>query len=552
MSITPPPPVDTPGPGYATDINAIIDQMTDALSGVVTPTINAGVGRFIKKMQAGQDVHIVGFGDSVMEGATVDNPATDGFMILLAADLADRFGVTVTVNNRADSGNTVARGHFGNRISTGLDDDPPADLFIISYGKNDIGADGASTPVPGYPLDESIGGIERIIRTVYDTVPGADIVLMSENPYDPIGNAANPKLVAYNARLEQLAAYYGCEFVDGYTPFLEIVGGFSAYMGPGGDNTHPGTLGHRLMADELLLHFPVNYAGPAVYPGKPATTGLHQPERVDTDSYELGYMFHNIAATYTDASWANVGAGWGASIHPYQTSNAGDYAEGTFTGTEFHVNISTLTADALVAELFIDGVSVYAGPWTGKAASSIWVLGWSDPDDPGLHTWKLVLTSGTLKLDRIGYLMSTVTAPFVPAHVVQDITGTVSTVAADPAGAATTLIANTNVTLPSGWTSMDVEFVGVVQLSATEAFGGTSNRTVQVNVRVAGSSYWTRSKTMDKDTANGAKDIVTIADVVSGLTATTVFKLEIQSTGAVKTGWSATGWSLKCIKHRVS
>lgn len=537
----------------------------DALLTPRASILGAGVGRAIRKMQAGAGIHIVVFGDSVAEGTTVDNPATDGFAIKLTADLGTRFGVTNTLNNRADSGNTVARGAFGNRFSTGLDDDPPPDVVIIIYGKNDISADGNFPTIltPGYPLANSMGGIERLIQFIHDTVPGADIVLMSENPYYPASATANTNLQAYNAALRQLAAYYGCEFVDGYSPFIAI-GDFAAYMGPGGDNTHPGTLGHALMETALLAHFPADYLGPAVYPGKPSAGGLHLPARVATSLHEIGYIFHNIVGTYTgnytdgtvnpaEGSWANTGAGWGASIHPYSTSTPGDYASGTFTGTEFFVNVDTTAATALVAELFIDGVSVYAGAWSlGKQLALGWVMGWSNPAAPGVHTWKLVLTSGTLTLDRIGYLVSPVAPPFIPDHVVQDITGTVSTINADSAGAATTVIPNTTVTLPAGWTSMDIEFVGSVQLRTTEAFGGTNNRTVQINVRVAGSSFWTRSKTMDKDTANGAVDVMSIADVAAGKTADTVFKMEITSTGATKTGWSTTGWSLRCIKHRVS
>src|SRR5690606_20393892 len=128
------------------------------------------------------------------------------------------------------------------------------DLYVIGFGKNDQVADTPTFTGPsgGYPLAASTAALERMVRLIRRDVPKADILLMSQNPYDPIGSALNAKQVAYDQRVREIAATYGCEFVDVYDAFADL-GSFTSYMA---ESTHPNKAGHRLIADTLLGHFP--------------------------------------------------------------------------------------------------------------------------------------------------------------------------------------------------------------------------------------------------------------------------------------------------------
>lgn len=497
-----------------------------------------GVSRVLTKLLAGEDIVITGFGDSILEGLTVTNTATDGCLIVLAAELEDRFGVTVTLNNRANSGYTVARSTINGDIATGIAD--AADLYVIAYGKNDISAEseGGANPVPGYPIDASIAAFERIIREIRTDVPHADIIVMAENPYVP-GSSSNTYLLNYIARQKELAWVYGCQFVDCYTPFLSLGGGdWTAWMN---DSTHPNTLGHAVMADTLAAPFRADFVGPVITQALPAAA-LHDIADVDLTNGNNGYVSYAAPASSNEAlTWANTGT-WSGS-NPYVTTTAGDKASGTFRGTELLAQLSTLDADNLRATVRIDGGAVYTNAdfTTGKTGT-YWVplaVG-LDADD---HTWEIELVSGTLKLFKVGTLSSPLYGSDTRTTV---ITPNVSTVTLT--SSYQTLVTG-SVSKPVGWASMDLVVTGWTQFRTLAPT--TSIRRITTNMRVAGVAVCSRDLSIpiaDPDTLYQQVAYSFISQGVTASSTTLAIDARVSSTGT--TNCQSTNWHLSATLVR--
>lgn len=104
----------------AADADALASTLTAPLSATFAQVKGAGVARFINRAKSGETLVVAALGDSVLEGTTVTNPATDGALILLAADLADRYDTTVTSENFAGSGYTTFRSFAASSVANAI------------------------------------------------------------------------------------------------------------------------------------------------------------------------------------------------------------------------------------------------------------------------------------------------------------------------------------------------------------------------------------------------------------------------------------------------
>lgn len=512
------------------------------LNAAYAPVAGAGVARFIARAKTGEDLAITCLGDSVPEGQTVTDPATDGFMIVLAEELSSRFGITVTQTNHATSGFTTLRGWADGNVAAAIADN--ADVYFVTFGKNDIGSDIAAY-VPGYPIDASVAAFERMVREIRTKVPKADIVLWSENPYTA-GSTSNPYLRAYNTRIEQIAAAYGCEWVDCYQAFTDL-GDYSAYLY---DGTHPNTAGHRLIADTMLTHFPTTGTPVPVMSAQPGATGLNTPMAV------AGYVLAFITGSVFPGgvTWANVGtwSGAGGAGSPYTTSTPNSHADFTVAGPELHVLLSTTTADAAVCDIVIDGVTVASNQRFDAGKQGYYYV----PIAVGMaagatHTVSLILKSGTLRIQRIAALCA---LPTTMQALTVDLTGTVSVIAIDAAGATTYAINVANLFLPVGWASMDVIFTGYIQYRSV----GPTTATHKINtvLRVGGVVNANLDQSFPTLLAASTDDeyrSVPISTDAPGITATrTQISLEAKQTGTEKSGGQIRSWQLRALCVRTS
>jgi lysophospholipase L1-like esterase len=469
-----------------TDVEAALAELGQFKADVpaqYAPWPGAGVARFVKRAQSGEDLSITCIGDSILEGQTVTEPSTDGAMILVAADLSTRFGITVTQTNNADSGATAATAHIDGDVSAAIADN--ADLYIVSaFDKNDLGADGDSEPyAPGYPAARSTAAVERIIRAIRTDVPKADIIVMSTNPYVS-GSASNALQQAKDALVRQVAAAYGCEWVDCYAAFVAL-GDYSSYMG---DSTHPNTAGHRLIADTILAQIPDAAGLVPTQPGAVASFGVYDPENVDPATAEYGYAVVASPATLNGVTYTLNGT-WVSEV----STTPGDYLEVSGDCIEFLVQLSTSDEDDAVVDISIDGgagIEDVALNDLGKKGN-YWCTFATGLAPGSNHSVRLTLVSGTLRTFAVAGLASGV-AQFRPETIIQSFTLTHSAI--DTGGGYTEQLSAT-LTLPSGWNAAVVTFCG-----------GMSNR-------VQGATT-TTERQFNNQIVVGASTIMNVTDVI--------------------------------------
>lgn len=378
------------------------DAATHAATDFLSPSGDAsglqaarpGLARVLAKLASGQPIKIDYVGDSYLEGLTASVPGTTDCASLICSTLATRYGVTVTKSNRAKSGYTTAfalsiiqsgLGEAKPRFYLALDD--AADLYVLSFGHNDIRSDQVS-PGTGYPQAASIGALEHMIRRIRTDLPWADILLLTEGPYNTASNASNTQLLAYNQSMRRLAAAYGCEYADGYAAYLAL-GNYQGYI----DGTnHPNDAGHALWASSVLARFPAAVSANLYAAGlrrDPPATSLYGAHR------------------YTRSAWAyvpttaGVGAGTPAfrttgtwtGTAPYTSSTAGDKVSVVALGSEVLLNLDcgpgTGTVKINVANTTVATVDLTTYP-AGQASLPITGL------SLGVNSLEVYVVSGTV------------------------------------------------------------------------------------------------------------------------------------------------------------
>jgi lysophospholipase L1-like esterase len=447
------------------------------------------LARFINRARAGETLKLCCLGDSILEGQTVTNPAADGTMILLAADLSARFGTTVTQVNRATSGYTALRMFTDAKITTAITDQ--ADLYIVSaFDKNDIGAEISGTGglyAPGYPQAQSLARIEQALRALRREVPKADIIVLATNPY-AVGSSSNAYQDAKDLIVRGIAATYGAQFIDANAPF-KALGDWSAYMN---DSTHPNTLGHRLIADTILAYLPNVACAPTV-PGIGATSskGVYSPELTKETVGNLGTVVSLVTGTNLSSSglaWANTGTwtGTGGSS-AYTCSTVNDYTEITGQFTELSILMSTANADDPVCDITVDSVVVASSQHFNNGKNGNYYVPIVVGLDPTTsHTVRLTVKGGTLKMQRIAAVMSQGSAPST-AVVTSNIL---------PATSSTTTMTTSYQTLATanlalGATPVDVQLNWTVIYRNSGAM--TAARRIQIRPLFGGSDVYSGS-----------------------------------------------------------
>lgn len=515
--------------------------------------VNAGnVSRFIKRAKSGEALKIVAIGDSVLEGKTVANIATDGAVDLIAKDLATLFATTITAVNHAVSGRTAATSFTKLNVSDALN--AKGDLYLISFGKNDRAWEtqsAATLPVPGYPTNSSIAMIELMVRLIRSEVPKADIMIVAENPYSPIENAANLKLVEWNTKVKRVAATYGAEYVDAYAPFASLSASQLAAVVP--DGTHPNTAGHRLIADTVLAQIPKDYAGPSIPAFDVPRLGLYGPENIDVGTVQRGWAVvgQPTATPVSGLTWINTGAGW-AGTSPASTSVAGDYAEFVFTGSELMLELSTALADNLVATVTVDTVPTYVAKSfiNGKQGPAYMVPVALGLDPNAQHTVRITLVSGVLRINDVAALKGGNSGDTVTVDL-----GSVSA-GGDPLPTDGTILymvdKSTAVPLPAGWKSMDVTFTGYVVLRVSGSF--PEERLLNVNLRLDNVLAELMQSTIPPrvDATGFHFQPFTVSHTSIRKTAAIAVKFEARVQSAVKTKAERYVWALQAVCRRTS
>lgn len=174
----------------------------------ITPAHQAdALARFTKKINAGEAVNVVLYGDSISTGANASGvlgikPYLDDFGTLFTNYIQDKYDSEVSLINTAKGGMLASWGK--DNVDTLVNDYNP-DLVIIGFGMND-GSLGVS------PLTYR-EHIEFMIRSIQSRHPDADIILIQTIYANPL-SIQNQGQKNYLVELEALKDQYGVALLD--------------------------------------------------------------------------------------------------------------------------------------------------------------------------------------------------------------------------------------------------------------------------------------------------------------------------------------------------
>lgn len=319
------------------------------------PVVTSPVGRTIAKLRAGQNISISWVGDSGLEGNTAT--AGNDCASVVKATLDARFGVTTVRNNRAVSGRTTASVLFPSLggFSTALADS--ADLYVISFGHNDIRSEVSASFLPGTgcPIALAQAALEHMIRRIRIEHPDADIIVTSSWQYTGASAGSNTPLEAHQDAMRAVAQVYGCGWAD-YYGALAALGNLDTYIhASGGFAQHPTDAGHAVWASVITNMLP-NVDTQAAVPALP-TIPLYGAEQFTHAPFN---SITTAGRSVGTDGFRVIGAGWSSlTAMPATSSTAGNSIEVQWIGRVAFVRLDVGAGQGTVS-IALDGTTINA------------------------------------------------------------------------------------------------------------------------------------------------------------------------------------------------
>ena len=200
-----------------------------------------------QKLEIGQRVKIIAFGDSITAGGDATN-ANLIFWQRWARELRAKYrAATIEAVNGATGGDTTVQGL--DRLEQKVLSQHP-DLVLIGFGMNDHNIAGFGTTLENF---------ENNLRTMADRIrakTGAEIVFFSTFPPNPKWHYGSHNMTAYALATEKVAREKGCAFADVYRNWTVIASRKKPEDMLSNNINHPNDFGHWVyfrVFDELGL-----------------------------------------------------------------------------------------------------------------------------------------------------------------------------------------------------------------------------------------------------------------------------------------------------------
>jgi lysophospholipase L1-like esterase len=156
---------------------------------------------------------------------------------------------------------------FQQEIASAKASGNPVGVISVSLGANDLftlalssAFQTASPANQKLMLEQTLGTLANNYATVLSEIhaeaPNAKVFLMGEyNPFpgqpsNPLNAIAGPAIQGLNATIEALAAKFGAQYVDTYTPFVGNESAYTYIAALPGD-VHPNALGYSVIAGQI-------------------------------------------------------------------------------------------------------------------------------------------------------------------------------------------------------------------------------------------------------------------------------------------------------------
>lgn len=199
--------VFTEGVGIIMHQIAVTYKHAGTWAGITPAHQPDALSRFTQKLNTGEEVNVVLYGDSISTGANSSGvlgirPYLDDFGTLFTNYLSEEYNTTVNLINTAKGGMLSSWGK--ENIDTHVNQYNP-DLVIIGFGMND-----GSLGMSPLAFKENI---EFMIRSIQSRNPEADIIVIHTMYANPL-SIQNQGQKHYLPELESLKSSYGIAILD--------------------------------------------------------------------------------------------------------------------------------------------------------------------------------------------------------------------------------------------------------------------------------------------------------------------------------------------------
>jgi len=202
----------------------------------------ARLPRTRQKLQDGQKVRIVAFGDSITAGGDASEPALIFWERWAAALRAKYPRADITITNGATGGDSTAQGLY--RLEEKVLRQKP-DVVLVGFGMNDHNIQGF-----GVPLDAFTANLRTMIARI-GAATSAEIVLFSAFPPNPKWHYGSHNMQAYAKATEQVAREEGCAFADVYHFWVSLAERKKPEDLLANNINHPNDFGHWIYLQAL-------------------------------------------------------------------------------------------------------------------------------------------------------------------------------------------------------------------------------------------------------------------------------------------------------------
>lgn len=195
-----------------------------------------------RKLQAGESLRLVAFGDSITAGGDASEPDLI-FWARWAGALRQKYPRSnIAAINGATGGDSTVQGL--ERLQSKVLDQKP-DLVLLGFGMNDHNREGYGVPLAAF-ADNLRLMIDRIRADTH-----AEIILFSAFPPNPKWHFGSHNMAAYAAATEQVAREKHCAFADVYHRWQQIASRKQPEDLLANNINHPNDFGHGIYFEAL-------------------------------------------------------------------------------------------------------------------------------------------------------------------------------------------------------------------------------------------------------------------------------------------------------------
>jgi lysophospholipase L1-like esterase len=205
------------------------------VTGVPRQGPSDGLPRTLRLLRAKEPVKVIAFGDSITAGGEASQESLR-YPNRYAAYLRQAFGDDrVTLENGATGGDTTRNGLA--RLEEKVLSRHP-DLVLVAFGMNDHN-------IGSVPVEEFAANLRSIVTQIREKT-GAEVILLSTFPPNPLWHYSSHRMGEYAAATERVAGEMRVPYADVYDLWMDVQKRKDPPSLLGNNINHPNDYGHGL------------------------------------------------------------------------------------------------------------------------------------------------------------------------------------------------------------------------------------------------------------------------------------------------------------------